>query len=150
MTVLSETDYLTAFGARRDLARKLLDLTADQEIHINNGDFTQLLSVLGRKQRVLLEMEDHKMRNAALLRHWRAKRDELDDEIRGDCEHLLAETDAILAELLTREQTSTDQLTSGRDSERKRARNTSTGSQVRAAYGEHFTSASHSQLDIDR
>ena len=55
MRTTSNIDYLATFRTRRDRCRELLDLSNEQDNLIERDDYTGLLDVLGRKQRILSE-----------------------------------------------------------------------------------------------
>ena len=150
MTELAVSDYLTIFHSRHEHSRKLLELSRRQMSLISNDDYTQLLVVLAQKQRVLGQLDEIGNRFPDLWKTWRAGRNCIDDGQREDCEHILAETEAILAQLIQEETASTEHLTQRRDSTRKQLRDIAKGSEVHDAYRDSLAPVTHRHLNVDQ
>ncbi len=150
MSALSAAEFLQVFQTRRERCRKLLELSRKQRELIDAADYTHLLKVLGHKQRILTQLDDASEQMPHLWSDWRRQRDELQETARDDCNHVLAEIEAILAELVKQEGQSTDALIERRDSTRMQLQSISEGSQVHAAYRDNLAPATHRHLNIDR
>ena len=140
--------FLEIFRGRRDGYRALLELSHRQQTLIEADDYTELLAVLGRKQVLLSRLEDVNRRYPDLREQWQASRSALPAEHRSTCEHLLAETEHCLAELLLVEQSSTESLTTRRDATQHELQAIARGSQAHEAYRDHLAPVTHRHLDI--
>jgi len=150
MSSLSPTDILTALKTRRQHCHHLLDLSRRQRGLIDSGDYVQLLTILGQKQRLLGRLDELNKQHPDLRNRWHDLRESGDSDWRDDCEHLLAETEAILAALIDEEQQSTDFLAQRRDATQKQLQAISQGARVHEAYWESLAPATHRHLDVDQ
>lgn len=148
MPLLDQSNILPVLNARRQHCRNLLDLSRRQRTLIDDSDYSQLLSILGQKQRLLGRLDELNKEHPDLKTRWKQIRDTGDAEWRDDCEHILAETESLLAELIEEEQHSTDHLTRKRDATQKELQAVSQGSRVHDAYRESLAPATHRHLDI--
>ena len=151
-TVRTPTDheFTTFFTTRRDHCHKLLELSRRQMELINQDDYNQLLAVLGQKQRILTQLDDLKKQHRRPLEFWQHNRDQLDATLRDDCQHLLAETEAVIAQLLEEETASTRHLTDRRDATQKQLQAISQGTQVHRAYRDSLAPSTRRHLDVDQ
>lgn len=150
MSALSADEFLQVFQTRRERCRKLLELSRRQRELIDVSDYTRLLTVLGQKQRILTQLDESSQALPNLWAEWHSHRDALPGSTRDDCNHVLAETETILAELVEEEGQSTDELVKRRDATRLELQSISEGSQVHDAYRDNLTPATHRHLNIDR
>ncbi|MEX0703438.1 MAG: hypothetical protein WD069_15185 [Planctomycetales bacterium] len=128
----------------------MLDLSRRQERLIEQDDYAGLLTVLSSKQRILGRLDDIKRRHPDLLADWRTTRDRIDPADRAECERLLAETEAVVAELIEEERHSTESLIVRRDAARNQLEAIAHGSRVHHAYRDHLAPSTHRHLDVDR
>lgn len=149
MSVTPVCEILEVLKERRDYCRELLKLSRTQRRLIDLDNYGALLDVLGRKQRILGSLDTLSRRHPQLKQAWRAERESLDSGLREDCEHVLAETEALFAELLEEETGSTEHLTQRRDATRKQLQAVSQGPHVHAAYRDSMAPATHRHLDVD-
>ena len=110
MTVLDLSELLSQFETRREHCRYLLDLTRRQSEAIDANDFVRLLETLGKKTRVLKQLDAWDVRHSQAKAQWKALRTGADPGLRDDCEHVLAETQALLAEMLELEKQTSESL----------------------------------------
>lgn len=150
MSTLSPTDFRTVFQTCRDNWKILLELSRRQMELIGADDYTQLLAVFGQKQRIIGRLDEVKRRYPNLRKQWHARRAKAEDALRNDCDRLLAETEAILAELLKEEQTSTQHLAGRRAATQRELQAISKGSEVHQAYRDGLAPATHRHLNIDQ
>ena len=150
MTALDVSEYLDLFTARRDCCRELLELSRKQQPLIEQDDYRRLLEVLGRKQRLLGSLDDIHKKHPDLKDSWKSRKPAIDPALRDDCDHLLAETEAILAEILEEERNSTNFLTDRRDRTQRQLEKISSGGRVHDAYRTSLAPATHRHLDIDQ
>jgi hypothetical protein len=150
MPILDQSNMLTVLNARRQHCRSLLDLSRRQRSLIDASDYSQLLSILGQKQRLLGRLDELNKEHPDLKSRWKQIRDAGDPDWRDDCEHVLAETESILAELIEEEEQSTDYLTRKRDATQKELHAVTEGSRVHDAYRDSLAPATHRHLDIDQ
>lgn len=148
MTAIDSPPFFDLFRARRDGYRALCDLSRRQHALIAADEYTDLLSVLGTKQAILQRLEELNRRFPDLRRQWQSSRAALPEVQRTECEHLLAETETCLAELLEAEQASTEFLTSRRDATRRELQAIARGSQAHEAYRDHLAPVTHRHLDL--
>lgn len=149
MASACDTDFSGVFELRRDYCRALLDLSNEQRKFIAADDFTELLAVLGKKQRILGRIDELTRQRPNLWRNWKSQRDEMAPEIREQCDHLLAETEALLADLLAEEQRSTEELTDRRDETQTQLQEISRGTRVHEAYRDGLSPSTHRHLDLN-
>jgi hypothetical protein len=149
MAAACDTDFTEVFEQRRDYCRALLELSNEQRRFIASDDFTALLGVLGKKQRLLGRIDDLTRQRPNLWRSWKTQRDDIAPEVREQCDHLLAETEALLAELLAEEQRSTDELTERRDHTQTQLQEISRGTRVHEAYRDGLSPSTHRHLDLN-
>lgn len=150
MTVSSLEDILEILNRRRKHCRDLLNLSRQQNGVIHNSDYSQLMTILAQKQRVLGRLDEIKRRHPDLGRQWTALRESAPLTLRRDCESVIAETETILAELLQTEKNGADQLVERRDATRRQLESISQGVHVNEVYRDSVGCASHRFLDIDR
>ncbi len=150
MSTTCALDFLTTFKTRRQHCRALLELSRQQLQLIAGDDFTELLDVLGQKQRLLGCLDELKHRHPQLWDRWQAQRDSLDAAVRHDCETALAESEGFLAEILENERGGTQALTARRDATQKQLQAISQGGQAHAAYRDGLAPATNRHLDVDQ
>ena len=150
MLAFSGSEFLTIFQTCREHWRNLLELSRRQMTLVDADDYSQLLSVLGQKQRILGRLDELKQQYPGFREQWQSQRATIDAVLQDDCSHVLAETEAILAELLKEEQFSTEQLTGRRDTTQRELQAISNATDVHKAYGDGLAPATHRHLDIGR
>ncbi len=150
MSAFTASEFLTIFQKFREHWRNLLELSRRQRALIDADNYTQLLSVLGQKQRILGHLDELKQRHPGLRERWQSRRETFDASFGDDCDHVLAETEAILAELLKEEQSSTEHLTSRRDETQQELQAISNATEVHKAYRDSLAPATHRHLDVGR
>ncbi len=135
---------------RRDYCRALVELARDQAVAIEDRDYVRLLVVLGRRQRIIGRLDELTRTQPQLAERWQAERGSLEPQERRVCEELLAETQALLAELRQRDDESIAQLTQNREQTRQALQEVTSGGQVHQAYRDAAAPSTHRHLDIDR
>ena len=148
MPTLAPSEMLTVLNLRRQHCRNLLDLSRRQRGLIDSSEYSQLLTILGQKQRLLGRLDELSKQHPDLRAQWKTLRDTAEYDLRDDCEHVLAETEAILADLLSEEQQSTDHLARRRDDTQKQLQAVSQGARVHDAYRESLAPSTHRHLDV--
>ena len=141
-------DFLRIFAAHRECCRRLLELSRDQDRLIVEDDYTQLLVVLGKKQKVLNQMEEFGKHRTQIQSLWKSQRDELDDDTRRQCEGLLSDTEADIAELVRQEKHSCSQLEKRRVATQRDIHNLDQGERVGEAYRDSLAPVTHRRLDV--
>jgi len=150
MATLCVSELLTVLETRRDHFRKLLELSRQQIELIAADNYTQLLETLGNKQRSLGHLDELTKQFPNLKQQCQLLRGTGDAVFRDDCEHVLAETEAILAELLKEERESTHRLTERRDNTKQQLHALSQGTEVHTAYRDTSPQTTHRFLDVDQ
>ena len=115
---LPTSELLRGLRQRRDIHQELLALSRGQRPLIEQGNSADLLVLLARKQQVLRQLNQLHLDAPGLRESWLACRESLALEVREDCEHVLAETESILRDLLHEEEEATNRLLSRRSSSR--------------------------------
>lgn len=146
----TDTDILGHLRTRREYCRALLELSREQRGLIDRRSFTELLSVIARKQRVLGRLDALKQGRPAIVTEWKSRRDELSADLRGECEALLQETESLLADLLQEEQSCTDELARCRDDTCRQLAELASGHQAHRAYGHGAPAGTHRYLDVNQ
>lgn len=150
MSELSPHEFFEVFRARCRYSRTLLELSHRQKELIDRGDYSRLLQVLGRKQRVLGQLDELGKQHPDLARQWQEQRETFETDTRKQCDELLAETERVLAELLEEEKTCTQQLTERRDATQRELQSVSEGAVAHDAYQDSLAPATHRHLNIDQ
>jgi len=148
MSDQSSFDYLSLFQERHDQSRILLSLSEQQHHAINQNQLDDLLSILGRKQRVLDAMGIISQQKPQLWDSWKKERDDLSEHTRRHCDRLLDETENLLAKLIDQEQQGTETLTQKRDETKNQLEQISQSVQANNAYRDNLAPATHRHLDI--
>lgn len=146
----SSPDFRSLFRDRRDLCRALLELSRRQERLIERDEYGELLAVLSGKQRLLGRLDEMKRRHPDLIPRWRAGRDRLLPAERAECEDLLAEAEALFAELIEEEGQSAEHLARRRDAARGQLEAIANGSRTHHAYRDTLAPSTHRLLDVNR
>ena len=133
MSVTAVFNILDVLKDRREHCRELLKLSRVQRRLIDDDNFAGLLDVLGRKQRILGSLDALAGPGPNLKQAWHAERESMDESLREECEHVLAETEAIFVELLQEESESTEYLTRRRDSTQRQLQAAAMGPQKQSA-----------------
>jgi hypothetical protein len=150
MLAANSSDFLAVFQSRRDHLQELLKLSRTQQELISRDDYTGLLVVLGQKQLILGSLDEIKTRHLEMFAKWKTVREDLDTETRIDCEHVLAETEAVLAELIQEEESSTQNIVRRRDEAHGELLALSHGSRVNHAYRDALAPTTHRHLDVNQ
>ena len=150
MSAANARDFLDTFTARREQCRALLELSRQQHELISNNDYDKLLVVLGQKQRILGRLDEMKTRHDDFVVQWKLHRGALDPETRDDCDHILAETETILVELIGEENDSTKQIVRRRDAAHSQLRLLGEGQRVNHAYHDSLAPATNRHLDVNQ
>jgi len=150
MSPLTETEIVTHLRTRREYCRVLLELSRRQSQLIGNSDYSELLDLITRKQRVLQRLDSLKSRQSTVITCWKETRDTMPEDVRATCSALIDETESLLAELLDQENACTVELTHRRDETRRRLADISGGRQAHEAYHTEKPTLSQHVLDIER
>ncbi|MEX1229025.1 MAG: hypothetical protein WEB58_02220 [Planctomycetaceae bacterium] len=149
MTTHAAIEYLQLFNTRREYFRLLLNLSRKQASCIHDEQYHELLEILGQKQRILGSLDELSKTRHRQIQEWTSAREQLDSAIRTACEDCLAESESLLADLLSEESTSTTHLTSRRDKTRNQLLAVSQGSHVHSAYHDAETTVDTPPLHLD-
>ncbi|HUY91729.1 MAG TPA: hypothetical protein VMV10_23505 [Pirellulales bacterium] len=142
-----ETDRLAELAGRRHGCLQQLHVLSRRQLElIDQEDMTQLLGVLAAKQRLLGELQEvergldpFRGQNPA-ERRWRTP------EARRRCADLIAQSEALFAEILQREKEGEEQMRRRRDQKAVRLQGARTATQARSAYA--GDSARAGRLDV--
>ncbi len=149
MSVTAVFNILDVLNERREHCRELLELSRVQRQLIDTDNYAGLLLVLGRKQRILGSLDALASPGPNLKQVWRAERDSMDESLREECEHVLAETEALFVELLQEETDSTEYLTRRRDSTQQQLQAVAKGPQMHTSKRARVTTpATYKHLDV--
>lgn len=150
MSETTQPEILQHLHTRREYCRALLNLSRRQRNFIARGNYTELLSVVARKQRVLGRLDALRQSRPNLLPQWQQVRETIPPGLRDDGDSALRETETLLAELLAEEQFCTEQLQQRREATRRQLAEVSDGRLAHQAYGTGPTDNSHQYLDVNR
>ena len=143
-------DPLEIFKTRREYCRSLLQMSQEQLGLVENNDYTQLLELLGRKQRLLGRLHELSGTHADVWTHWSELRGTIAPELRKECECVLEESEQLLAEVLDHEKAGTTILTEHRDATQRQLETVSQGVEVHEAYRDNVVQTTHRRLDVNR
>jgi hypothetical protein len=150
MTATQTLDYPKLFAVRLEYSKALLKLSLRQQELIQEEDYTSLLDVLGQKQRLLGQLDQYTSQLPRLWEKWQADRAQLPGELRETCETILQESEAVLAQLLQNEDTSTKSMVVRRDQTRQQLQSLNQGGKVGEAYRDSLAPVTHRHLNIDQ
>ncbi len=150
MNSTSLKDILEVLKQRRTHCRELLDLSRRQNRVIDASDYTSLLSILGQKQRVLMRLDELKRRRPDLGEQWELLRNSGPETARRECEEVISEIEAILAELMQSEKDGADELNQRRETTRQQLETIAQGVHINETYRDNVAPFSHRFLDTNR
>jgi hypothetical protein len=150
MSLSNLDDILDVLKHRRTHCQDLLNLSQRQNQVIDASDYSSLLGVLGQKQRILGRLDEINRRYPELGRQWAALRETGIAGVRRECEGVISETEAILAELVQTEKDGAEQLGQRRDATRRQLESIAQGVHVNETYRDNIAPFSHRFLDINR
>ncbi|MDA0834586.1 MAG: hypothetical protein O3A29_15030 [Planctomycetota bacterium] len=149
MTTQTAIDYLQLFNTRREYFRLLLNLSRKQASCIHDEHYHDLVDILSQKQRILGSLDELSKTRHRHIQEWTMAREQLDPKMRAACEDCLAESESLLADLLSEETSSTTHLTTRRDKTRKQLLAVSQGSHVHAAYHNTESPSDSTSIHLD-
>jgi hypothetical protein len=141
---LTLDDYLTAFRARRECCRALLELSHEQQRLIDADDYDELVTLLEMKQHLVDELVGGV---DSPWKTWKQQRASLSGAGQRAGDALLAETESLLLALLDEEQVGVTRLMTRRDVTERELNQITSTQQIQSAY--HSTSVSGSQWGLD-
>jgi len=134
MTETTIHEFLTGFQLRRAVCQALLEQSRQQSALIVADDYEQLLELLKAKQALLDHLGQLARDQSPLRAAWFSSRAQMPSGERARCDAVLAETESLLALLLTEEQSCSQRLTVRRDTTRRGLESLSVGVQAQHAY----------------
>ena len=143
-------DFITTFKDRRQCFADLLQISRCQLGLVETDDYSQLLRLLGGKQQIIGRLEAISSRLPRLWDDWRRERERLAPGAREACEQTLADTEALLAELLEHERIATETLARRREQTAQQLAAVAGGSRVNQAYRDCLAPVTHRHLDLDQ
>jgi anion-transporting ArsA/GET3 family ATPase len=150
MSLATLNDILDVLKHRRAHCRDLLDLSRRQNRVIDASDYSSLLGILGQKQRILGRLDELNRRYPELSRQWTALRETGQPNLRSECQEIISETEAILAELVETEKVGAEQLCQRRDTTRRQLESIAEGVHVNDTYLDNVAPFNHRFLDLNR
>ncbi|MCH9652932.1 MAG: hypothetical protein K0U86_20230 [Planctomycetes bacterium] len=150
MTSKQKIDYLKLFSVRLEYSKALLKLSIQQQTLINQDDYSGLLDVLGKKQRLLGQLDQYTRKLPSLWEQWKRERSLLAFEQRETCEEILSESEEVLSKLLEIEDTSTKSMVDRRDRTKQQVQSLNQGEKVGEAYRDSLAPVTHRHLNIDQ
>lgn len=148
MQVNEDYDLLDTFRRQHQLCARLLECSRLQMTLIVDENYTDLLDVISRKQRLIEQWDELKKRHPDLVQIWRDRRPHLATTERNACEKLIEGIQSLYETLLDEERESTEELTRRRDTAKGQLQNISNGAQTHQAYRDHLAPTTHRHLDI--
>ncbi len=148
MQVNEDYDLLETFQRQHELCASLLECSRQQMALIVDENYTDLLGVISRKQRLIEQWDELKQRQRGLVHTWRERRPNLPPDERIACENLIQGIQTLYETLLDEERESTEALTRRRDVAKGQLQSISKGAQTHQAYRDHLAPATHRHLDV--
>jgi hypothetical protein len=145
---ISGEEFLAAFRLRQAFCLALLDLSAEQSALIEADAYADLVGLLGEKQRVLDALLDAGRTPIDLWRAWPNERDRLPAPLRSECERLLADSEALLKQLMDAEQSSAERLAARRNATEAALAAVHHGGIALSAYGDQQLPFGSRRLDV--
>ena len=143
-------DYLQVFTDRRDCFAHLLQLSSEQLALIEAEEYSQVLTLLGRKQEFINYLEELQQGYPHLAQDWISEKPRLDPRVRRTCEELLAETEQLLQSLLALERHGSTELSSRKEHSRNELQSLSQASRANVTYGSPLAAAAGRRLSVDQ
>src|SRR5262249_9549529 len=148
--MLPPPEFLKIFNDRQQCFAELLELSQKQLGLVEADEYAQLLGLLGGKQQIIARLDTIGKTRPQLWDEWRLERDRLAPRIRRECEQALAETEALLSQLLESERVGTERLARRRDETARALRTVASGTRVNQAYRDSLAPVTHRHLDLDQ
>lgn len=136
MTKADFHNLLEYFGQEQACYTSLLDLSRRQRDVIEGGDVDSLLSLLARKQQVLLDVSRIEEKLQPYKRTWKQVRESIGASGRQKLDLALSTVEELLAELIALERESEQVLAQKRDETERELAATVRGRAVNQAYRE--------------
>jgi len=143
-------EFLQILKTRREHFRSLLNLSTQQQELIDRDDYSQLLTILGKKQGLLDRLDEIHSRHPHFNSEWNNRKNSLESNLRKECDTVLVETETILSELLEAENESAIFLTLRRDETKQQLEALSRGTQTHEAYRDSLAPVTTRHLDINQ
>jgi hypothetical protein len=150
MSLASLEDILNVLRHRQTHCRELLELSRRQNGVIGASDYASLLGILGQKQRILGRLDELKRRSPELAQQWALLRESGPAHLRNECEGIISQTEAILAELVQTEKEGAEQLCQRRETTRRQLESIAHGFHVNETYLDNVAPFHHRFLDTNR
>lgn len=148
MSVPTPTDFFTAFHHRQACCLALLELSQRQTELIGDDNYHDMFEVLQSKQSLIEHLGRLSVEQQPLRAAWKSLREGFSAADRARCEAVLSETERLMGEVLSSEQTSTKQLLARRQLTQRELQALSTGVQAQLAYQSRPPTIA-SRLDLD-
>ncbi len=150
MSLATIDEILEVLKHRRTHCRALLDLSRRQSQVIEASDYSSLLGVLGQKQRILMRLDEINKQYPELGSRWTTLRESADPDLRRQCDDVISEIEAVLAELMMTEKEGAEELSQRRDATRLQLASIAQGVHVNETYRDNVAPFNHRFLDINR
>lgn len=144
------TDFQAVFHERRTCFAGLLELSRRQPALIEQGDYSALLALLGRKQHLIDQLDRLAAAVPDVVTRWQSQKITLSDETRRVCDAELAAGEAVLQQILEIEQQSQQQLSERRDVVRHQLMGVASAGRAAAAYEETAARSTNRHMDFDQ
>lgn len=143
-------ELLRVLKSRREYCRAMTQLADEQQTLIDGNRTPELLQLIAQKQRVIDGLTELGAAFGGLAAYWKSVRDSLTDDIRAECESILAESEVLLAAALEREAQGTKQLAQRRDQTQQQLRKIGQTIEARTALGTASQNQTANFLDVSR
>ena len=140
------TDFLRQFRTRRLLCGTLADFSSRQQSLAASGDDAALVDLLARKDRVLQRLAGES--GPELVAEWQSARDYLDPDTRAQCQALLDECEAALAEVMAMDGQSITAVTARRDETQRQLKTAQQNERTAAGYAAADAPAAAPRLNV--
>lgn len=145
-----QDNLISILRTRREYCRAMLELARHQQTLIAEDRNNELIQLIAKKQRVLEGLTSLAQKFGGLVDHWKSVRDSLSSQDRTECDGIIAESEALLAETLQQESLGTEVLNLRRDRTRRELQELGELSQATAGQGNGAGPPEPQFLDVSR
>jgi len=150
MPTSTTIDFLQVFTDRRDCFEHLLTMSSEQLALIEAEDYSQVLTLLGRKQEFINYLEELQQLHPQLVHDWNTSKHGLDRHLKQACEDLLAETEQLMQLLMNLERHGSEEISSRKERSRDELLSLSQASRANTTYGTQLASSTGRRLSVDQ
>lgn len=143
-------DFLSTLAERQACYEQILQLSRRQADLIAHDDYTELLVVLGQKQRLIGRLEEIVGSQPQFWGEWKSCRPHLAANVARACEECIARTEQLLTDLALQEAACAQKLLDRKNDTRTQLAALQTVQRTQSGYQTTSAPLPHRLLDVDQ